>query len=47
MYMVEEYLSLKEKEKERQNDLRKITHIMISQERIITELRAFVHDCLD
>ena len=47
MYMVEEYINLKDKDRKRQGEVSRIYRRMASQERIISEMRAFIHDCLD
>lgn len=47
MYMVEEYYTLKNREKQKMARIEKQNRIMIKQERLIAELTCFVHDCLD
>ena len=47
MYMVEEYFILKWKDNKKQNYINKQSRLIQIQERIISEMTCFTHDCLD
>ena len=47
MFMVEEYFILKVKDNKKSQELYKLSRLCEKQEKIISEMTCFVHDCLD
>lgn len=47
MFMVEEYYTLKVKDNKKSKELYSLSRLCEKQERTISEMTCFVHDCLD
>lgn len=47
MHMVEEYYILKKEEAKKERTIQRLSRIMRQQERTISDITCFVHDCLD
>ena len=47
MYMVEEYYQLKQRDAKKEKTVNKQSRIINQQERVISDITCFLHECLD